>query len=923
MDPNANAVMNKISSLELANLQLQDIKQLASFMNVPVLNKRKDSIIDDISKRLCYMVSKPTAPMPNDSHLINYDLNYLLTNPHLNKIIQNFHETVPNQNLNQGINLISKKSEQESPSLTGLSNSLPQLTHTLSGNSINSNLSPCLCGEFLKSEVKGLIISCINHHCQRKFHVNCVKFNQKSDDVKIFECFVCVLKACDPLHEVLQTLSPPAVLNNKKIDFLLDKETFALIKGNENIGVEIRCIRLEEKSIEPTWPHQGELQLNGRRELEFRPLAANSALKKRKDEKLFSRNILSGLNNVVIRFSLRQDQPKGKGPQTETYVAGVYLVKKLQPKELITKVMQNNLRSIENCKKRIMDQFANEAIQIDKLSYTLFCVLDMQPLKTPAKGLHCKHVNCFSLENYINVWYKNNQRKWQCPICKLKAYDIVIDTYFQEILKAAEKLGVMNSESPDVTFNNKGEYTFTGKEKEVMKMNEKKVKPSETMDLEDLEEETKTKVETKNPSHKKVEEAPMIVLDDSDEEMCDEKAESAKEINNGPKEISNGPKEINNLLSANQKGEAKTNENNGSNQSKLIQSEQISKLSPTLNKMIDLPKLQLNMAQMLPSELLKLSQSLNPSATKPTFEPVILTKPVRVLTPIEKPQAPIESKNDDAMDIVDESPKSAKDGNNDEIAVSDSSSVIMIEPVSQKPQTNVVQPTFIPEIPQHYGNTDDKENCSLSQLSIEAIENSDISQYQAEFNDFERVESGSVPLPIGTRSILNETKKINFEIAKEVKLTNGGALSKSNSLRNEPMVIEETKSEHSQTRSANDPIASKKKLAMLFEKHIEKKSAKDKGEIDQGILRKTISKKSPERPSNRFDKGEKPGAMLPSSEKGKVNMTSNNPKAAMSTTASSKTLPEKTTTTAVSAPDKNLKLQGNFANPICLDDDDD
>ena len=95
----------------------------------------------------------------------------------------------------------------------------------------------------------------------------------------------------------------------------------------------------------------------------------------------------------------------------------------------------------------------------------------MQPLKTPAKGSHCKHVNCFSLENYINVWYKNNQRKWLCPICKAKAYDIVVDSYFQEILQSAQELDVLSSEYPEVTFDHNGEYTFSGKEKEMQKRN--------------------------------------------------------------------------------------------------------------------------------------------------------------------------------------------------------------------------------------------------------------------------------------------------------------------------------------------------------------------------------------------------------------------------------------------------------------------
>ncbi len=52
-------------------------------------------------------------------------------------------------------------------------------------------------------------------------------------------------------------------------------------------SVEIRCIRLDGKqgSEEPTWPDIGDIAINGKRMIEFKPLQNNSSLKKRKDEK--------------------------------------------------------------------------------------------------------------------------------------------------------------------------------------------------------------------------------------------------------------------------------------------------------------------------------------------------------------------------------------------------------------------------------------------------------------------------------------------------------------------------------------------------------------------------------------------------------------------------------------------------------------
>jgi len=59
--------------------------------------------------------------------------------------------------------------------------------------------------------------------------------------------------------------------------------------------VEVRCIRIDGKygAEEPTWPDVGDVWINEKRVLEFRPLQNNSSLKKRKDEKLTTREFKS------------------------------------------------------------------------------------------------------------------------------------------------------------------------------------------------------------------------------------------------------------------------------------------------------------------------------------------------------------------------------------------------------------------------------------------------------------------------------------------------------------------------------------------------------------------------------------------------------------------------------------------------------
>lgn len=59
----------------------------------------------------------------------------------------------------------------------------------------------------------------------------------------------------------------------------------------------------------------------------------------------------------------------------------------------------------------------------------------MNTINIPARGKWCSHMQCFSLENYIIMTEQNIPRKWKCPICRQKCFDILIDEYFWDILK--------------------------------------------------------------------------------------------------------------------------------------------------------------------------------------------------------------------------------------------------------------------------------------------------------------------------------------------------------------------------------------------------------------------------------------------------------------------------------------------------------
>ena len=69
-------------------------------------------------------------------------------------------------------------------------------------------------------------------------------------------------------------------------EFSIDKR---LIGEDPNTGIEVRCVMVNGIIHDQTWPDAGELYFNNVKVKSYQPLNANSSLKKRKDEKYFTK----------------------------------------------------------------------------------------------------------------------------------------------------------------------------------------------------------------------------------------------------------------------------------------------------------------------------------------------------------------------------------------------------------------------------------------------------------------------------------------------------------------------------------------------------------------------------------------------------------------------------------------------------------
>ena len=81
----------------------------------------------------------------------------------------------------------------------------------------------------------------------------------------------------------------------------------------------------------------------------------------------------------------------------------------------------------------------------------MLCHYYKNPIRVPVRSVQCTHYNPFELFNFIeaSLKAKNCVQSWCCPICKKRAYDLVIDGFIEKILS---KYGDLK----EVTFNKEG-----------------------------------------------------------------------------------------------------------------------------------------------------------------------------------------------------------------------------------------------------------------------------------------------------------------------------------------------------------------------------------------------------------------------------------------------------------------------------------
>ncbi|CAK83720.1 unnamed protein product (macronuclear) [Paramecium tetraurelia] len=304
------------------------------------------------------------------------------------------------------------------------------------------NCPYCVCKKSNQTVLKSLALRCAV--CKNYFHSSCLRIEKPK---KVFVCPECILIGIDPLHELKESILDPVIFQSVEGRANQFTQKFQMKKGipSEQL-IELRSIKIDGQYEDISWPDLGDLQLNGKKIQEFRPLANNSCLKKRKDEKLMLNIELGQVNLLTIRESNGTPEMKAyRINQGIPYMLGIFQVKVYKLSEFIKKVKmdQSCLLGIEQSKKFIQlsilqNQF--DEVTMESIKVSLDCVYDLNQIQTPARGNICEHIQCFSLENLVTMMKNVTPRKWKCPICKQMILGLQVDAYQMCILTIIKHL---------------------------------------------------------------------------------------------------------------------------------------------------------------------------------------------------------------------------------------------------------------------------------------------------------------------------------------------------------------------------------------------------------------------------------------------------------------------------------------------------
>jgi len=272
--------------------------------------------------------------------------------------------------------------------------------------------------------------------CRGRWELGQRHYTQKGDCL----CPLCRLRLMDPFNKVVE---PSGILHyvlveRPNVDFKLDLQELKQWRKT-GLSVEIRMVKIDCDKLHQAWPNSLKFFVNGTESFSIQP--PEDGHKRRDVPMTVSPSLKHGSNpigffiedSVVSNFALAVVQTK---PVSSSELAS--RVARCDRGAAKSRVCASLARQ-QNRQKGNSDDIV--CMSSDKLC--LRCPITMERIKDPVRGIQCQHLQCFSLDAYLqsNRQMRAFNNRWKCPVCTLilRPDDLTFDPYVDEVLAATSE----------------------------------------------------------------------------------------------------------------------------------------------------------------------------------------------------------------------------------------------------------------------------------------------------------------------------------------------------------------------------------------------------------------------------------------------------------------------------------------------------
>ncbi|TMW56786.1 hypothetical protein Poli38472_006796 [Pythium oligandrum] len=309
----------------------------------------------------------------------------------------------------------------------------------------------CFCG--IGSTLSGKVVTCL--HCGLRVHARCHQLVTATTDE--WYCEACRAELFDPFLIVSKTILPATFVRFNKsqapfrIEYVVsDKDLNELYSKREQKPgamtpgcreLQLRCFAVKEELATGTsWPTTSQISVNGFN-LQITQRAPPGQSNPSKVLRELPTNVFPfsrvGRNVIEIRTI--------ENPTIFAFT--VQIVEFRDVNELVEEVKAASANiTYDEARENVIKSFGGgddddeDAIIATCTMLSVRCPLGLCVITLPARGLHCKHLQCFDLKTFLQFNKKARSRAYRCTVCHnfIRATDLRIDPYFKQVLAEVE-----------------------------------------------------------------------------------------------------------------------------------------------------------------------------------------------------------------------------------------------------------------------------------------------------------------------------------------------------------------------------------------------------------------------------------------------------------------------------------------------------